>query len=43
VRASTTDTARWDRETLGTQEQTVGRFKVSGAGLDLADDPTQLD
>lgn len=43
VRAGTIDTARWDRETLGTQEQTVGRFKVSGASLDLADEPTQLD
>lgn len=25
------------------QEQIIGRFKVSGASLDLADDPTQLD
>lgn len=42
VRASTIDMARWDREALGTQEQVIGRFKVSGASLDLTDDPTQL-
>jgi deferrochelatase/peroxidase EfeB len=42
VRVSTIDTARWDRETLGSQEHTVGRFKFSGASLDLADDPEQL-
>jgi deferrochelatase/peroxidase EfeB len=33
----------WDRETLGTQEHVIGRFKVSGASLDLADDPSQVD
>ncbi|UUY01581.1 Dyp-type peroxidase [Svornostia abyssi] len=43
VRASTIDTARWDRETLGAQERAIGRFKVSGASLDLTDDPAQLD
>lgn len=43
VRASTVDTARWDRETLGAQEQVIGRFKVSGASLDLIDDPAKLD
>ena len=43
MRASAIDTARWDRETLGTQEQLIGRFKVSGASLDLTDDPAQLD
>lgn len=43
VRASTIDTARWDRETLGAQEQIIGRFKFSGASLDLANDPAQLD
>lgn len=43
VRASALDTARWDREPLGTQEQVIGRFKVSGASLDLTDDPAQLD
>ncbi len=43
VRASAIDTARWDNETLGAQEDVVGRFKVSGASLDLADDPAQLD
>lgn len=43
VRASTINTPRWDREPLGTQEQIVGRFKVSGASLDLSDDSGQLD
>ncbi|HKG03880.1 MAG TPA: Dyp-type peroxidase [Conexibacter sp.] len=42
VRASTIDTPRWDRETLDTQEHVVGRFKFSGASLDLADDDAQL-
>lgn len=43
ARASTIDTATWDRETLGAQEATIGRFRHSGAALDLADDPAQLD
>jgi deferrochelatase/peroxidase EfeB len=43
VRASVIDTGRWDRESLETQESTVGRFKFSGASLDLTDDPHQLD
>jgi deferrochelatase/peroxidase EfeB len=42
VRASTIDAARWDHDTLGGQEHTIGRFKYSGASLDLADDPAQL-
>ncbi|HWG08492.1 MAG TPA: Dyp-type peroxidase [Solirubrobacteraceae bacterium] len=42
VRASTLDLARWDRETLGIQERTIGRFKYSGASLDLADDVAEL-
>lgn len=41
VRASVIDTDRWDDEPLGTQEQVIGRFKVSGASLDLTDDPGQ--
>jgi Dyp-type peroxidase family len=43
VRASAIDLARWDRESLGTQEDVIGRFKVSGASLDLTDDPSQLE
>lgn len=43
VRASAIDTERWDRESLETQEATVGRFKVSGASRDLDDDPRQVD
>ena len=38
ARASVNDLSTWDRQTLGTQEQIVGRFKVSGAALDLNDD-----
>lgn len=38
VRASVNDIDRWDDQTLGGQEQTIGRFKWSGASLDLADD-----
>jgi deferrochelatase/peroxidase EfeB len=41
VRASTVDTAGWDRRPLGEQERTVGRFKLSGSGLDRANDPQQ--
>lgn len=43
VRASAQDTTPWDDQTLGAQEQAVGRFKLSGAFLDLADDPALLD
>jgi deferrochelatase/peroxidase EfeB len=43
VRASSIDLARWDRESLGIQEHVIGRLKVSGASLDLTDDPSQLD
>ena len=39
VRASTIDTTAWDRVTLREQENFVGRFKVSGSGLDKPDDP----
>jgi deferrochelatase/peroxidase EfeB len=41
VRASVVDTAGWDRRSLHDQEQTVGRFKVSGNALDAADNPAQ--
>ena len=44
VRGSLLDMTTWDHQTLGTQEQTVGRFKFSGASLDApADDPAHLD
>ncbi len=39
VRTSVTEIAAWDDLTLGDQEQTVGRFKFSGASLDLEDKP----
>jgi len=42
VRSSALTITPWDDATLGAQEQTIGRFKFSGASLDLADDPTQL-
>ncbi len=38
VQAITMDLGSWDRTALSTQEQVVGRFKRSGASLDLADD-----
>jgi deferrochelatase/peroxidase EfeB len=40
VRASTFDAIAWDKRTLGDQEHTVGRYKVSGQPLDAADDPS---
>ena len=43
VRSSTVDTSGWDKATLGEQEQTIGRFKFSGASLDLNDDPHRLE
>ncbi len=39
VRASMIDTDTWDASPLGQQEREVGRFKLSGSSLDLADDP----
>lgn len=39
VRASTIDTTTWDRVTLGEQEHAVGRWKISGSGLDKPNDP----
>jgi len=41
VRASTIDIPGWDVDALGDQEKTIGRFKYSGASLDLADDPSK--
>jgi len=40
VRASTIDTQVWDQNTLRDQEHAVGRWKVSGSGLDQSDDPS---
>lgn len=37
IRASVLNTARWDTQTLGTQETAVGRFKSSGSFLDRTD------
>lgn len=42
IRSSTIDTTAWDRASLGEQEENVGRFKFSGASLDLTDDPAHL-
>jgi Dyp-type peroxidase family len=42
VRVSTFDTTPWDDRSLNEQEQAVGRFKYSGASLDLDDDPRRL-
>jgi deferrochelatase/peroxidase EfeB len=39
VRASTIAMSDWDHRTLGVQEHTIGRWKLSGSGLDQADDP----
>lgn len=43
VRGSILDTPRWDGTPLGQQEHAVGRYKHSGASLDHADDPAQVD
>ncbi len=42
IRASIINTPTWDQQPLGTQEAAIGRFKVSGAALDLADGPENL-
>lgn len=42
VRASLQNTTNWDDQTLDTQEHVIGRFKFSGASLDLSDDPQRL-
>ena len=43
VRTSLTDITAWDALPLGEQEATVGRFKFSGASLDLDDDPRRIE
>ena len=43
VRASSQDITTWDDQTLGAQEGVIGRYKYSGAFLDLDDDPHRLD
>jgi deferrochelatase/peroxidase EfeB len=43
VRASVNEIRGWDQSTYDDQEKTIGRFKVSGASLDLTDDPARLD
>ncbi len=43
VRVSVNNVTAWDDLPLGEQEQAIGRFKWSGASLDLADDPAHLD
>lgn len=42
VRGSVVDIDRWDDVPLGEQEHTIGRFKVSGASLDLSDDRNRV-
>jgi Dyp-type peroxidase family len=42
VRSSALKISEWDDDTLGAQEQTIGRFKFSGASLDVEDDPARL-
>lgn len=42
VRGSLQAITPWDDLTLGEQEQIIGRFKYSGASLDLADDPAMV-
>lgn len=43
VRASTFETTPWDDQSEDAQEHAVGRFKWSGASLDLEDDRNQTD
>jgi deferrochelatase/peroxidase EfeB len=43
VRVSVFDTTPWDDLSQEEQEGAVGRFKVSGASLDLRDDPALVD
>ncbi|HYC82356.1 MAG TPA: Dyp-type peroxidase [Solirubrobacterales bacterium] len=43
VRTSTFDTRSWDKLTQNDQERSVGRFKFSGASLDLHDEEAQLE
>lgn len=43
VRASVFDTRSWDKLAQNEQERSVGRFKVSGASLDLHDEDGDLE
>ena len=43
ARASTIDMGVWDKKPLGEQEALIGRFKVSGASLDLPDQREYLE
>ncbi len=43
VRASVNEIARWDDVALGEQEKIIGRFKFSGASLDLQDNPQLIE
>jgi deferrochelatase/peroxidase EfeB len=43
VRVSTFDTTPWDDRTQNEQQRSVGRFKVTGATLDLADNTSQAE
>jgi deferrochelatase/peroxidase EfeB len=43
VRASLQTITSWDDQTLGTQEDAIGRFKYSGAFQDLTDDASRLE
>jgi deferrochelatase/peroxidase EfeB len=43
VRVSKFETRGWDQQTQNDQEKTVGRFKVSGSSLDLADEDADLE
>jgi deferrochelatase/peroxidase EfeB len=43
VRTSAQDIQAWDRTSYGEQERIIGRFKVSGASLDLSDDPALIE
>ncbi len=43
ARTSVNDITAWDRLPLGEQERIIGRFKFSGASLDLTDDPERIE
>ncbi len=40
VRASVLDISHWDTSTLGDQQHAIGRFKLSGSGLQAPNDPS---
>jgi deferrochelatase/peroxidase EfeB len=43
VRVSVNEIHDWDRTSYDEQERAIGRFKVSGASLDLSDDPSRVE